>query len=313
MTSAQSPLEYTADETSRSAMGADSQPARRGHASKIWRVFAGLRRRPIAVTALSVLAIWAIVIVFAPLLAPENPLSQSILDRLKAPSASHLFGTDALGRDVLSRVMYGGRVSVPAALVVVALSVVWGCAIGLITGYVGGWIDDVLMRITDVFMAFPLILLAMVISASLGPSIRNGVIALALVSWPQYARVTRSVTLDLRRREFVLASQVAGQRRSVILRSVIFPNVFPTIFVMASVDVGRAIVNFSVLSFIGLGARPPVAEWGSMVADGAQVMSQWWVSTFPGLAIFSLVLAFNFVGDWLRDLLDPYQRSRSES
>jgi len=151
----------------------------------------------------------------------------------------------------------------------------------------------------------------MAISAALGPSIGNGIIALAFVSWPQYARVTRSVTLDLRSREFVLASRVAGQRPVVILGKVILPNVFPTIFVMASVDVGRAIVNFAVLSFIGLGARPPVAEWGSMVADGAQVMSQWWVSAFPGLAIFSLVLAFNFVGDWLRDLLDPYSRDRS--
>lgn len=306
------PLEYSTEQALRPPMGEDDRSARRGRASRARRGFAGLRRRPLALIALCVLAIWAIVIVFAPLLAPDNPLTQSILDRLKGPSAAHLLGTDALGRDVLSRVMYGGRVSVPAALVVVALSVVWGSAVGLITGYVGGWLDDVLMRVTDVFMAFPLILLAMVISASLGPSIRNGVIALAVVSWPQYARVTRSVTLDLRSREFVLASQVAGQRRNVILGSVIFPNVFPTVFVMASVDIGRAIVNFAVLSFIGLGARPPVAEWGSMVADGAQVMSQWWVSTFPGLAIFTLVLAFNFVGDWLRDLLDPYQRSRSD-
>lgn len=310
MTSAQSPLEVSAGgEATRDGMGTDALPVRRRYVPG--RTFAGLRRQPGAAIALCVLGVWAIVIVFAPLLAPDGPLQQSIAGRLQPPSMAHLFGTDALGRDVLSRVMYGGRVSVPAALVVVALSVVAGCAIGLITGYLGGWIDDVLMRITDVFMAFPLILLAMAISASLGPSIRNGVIALALVSWPQYARVTRSVTLDLRRREFVLASQVAGQRRSVILGQVIFPNVFPTVFVMASVDVGRAIVNFSVLSFIGLGARPPVAEWGSMVADGAQVMSQWWVSTFPGFAIFSLVLAFNFVGDWLRDLLDPYQRSRS--
>ena len=310
MMSARSPLDMTIGGDSSHAMSTGTLSARRGYVHTVGRTFAGLRHQPSALISLIVLCVWAIVIVFAPLLAPDGPLTQSIAGRLSPPSSSHWFGTDALGRDVLSRVMFGGRVSVPAALVVVLLSVFVGCTVGLLTGYLGGWLDDVLMRITDVFMAFPLILLAMAISASLGPSIRNGVIALAFVSWPQYARVTRSVTLDLRSREFVLASQVAGQRRSTILGRVIFPNVFPTVFVMASVDVGRAIVNFSVLSFIGLGARPPVAEWGSMVADGAQVMSQWWVSTFPGFAIFSLVLAFNFAGDWLRDLLDPYSRAR---
>jgi peptide/nickel transport system permease protein len=154
-------------------------------------------------------------------------------------------------------------------------------------------------------MAFPVVLLAMVISAALGPSIRNGVIALAAVTWPQYARMTRSVTLELRTREFVLASMLAGRRSTWLLGRVIFPNAFPTIFVMASVDVGRTIINFAVLSFIGLGARPPTPEWGAMVAEGAQSMNQWWISTFPGLAIFSLVIALNFVGDWLRDVLDP--------
>ena len=196
----------------------------------------------------------------------------------------------------------------PAALGVVSLSLLGGSCIGLVTGYTRGWMDDVFMRITDVFMAFPLILLAMAISVALGPSIQTGIFALAFVSWPQYARMTRSVTLELRNREFVLASLVAGRRPVSILGKVIFPNVFPTVLVMGSVDVGRAIVNFAVLSFIGLGARPPTAEWGSMVAEGALNISQWWISAFPSLAIFSLVMAFNFMGDWLRDLLDPYGR-----
>jgi ABC-type dipeptide/oligopeptide/nickel transport system permease subunit len=271
--------------------------------------WAGLRRRPGALFSLPIVVAWAVVIIFAPFLAPHGPLAVSS-SLLQPPGAAHPFGTDEIGRDVLSRVMYGGRVSVPAALVVVAFSLVLGSCIGLLTGYRRGWVDDVLMRATDVFLAFPLILLAMAVGASLGTGIVNGIIALSVVTWPQYARVTRSVTLELRQREFVLASTVAGRRTASILLRVVFPNVFPTLFVMASVDVGRAIVNFSVLSFIGLASQPPTAEWGSMVADGSQYPSQWWMSAFPGLAIFSLVIAFNFLGDWLRDLLDPYMHVR---
>jgi peptide/nickel transport system permease protein len=283
---------------------------RRGPRAATRTAWAGLRRRPAALFSLPILLAWAVVIILAPVLAPYKPDALNIPAALTPPCAAHLFGTDELGRDVLSRVMYGGRISVPAALAVVIMSLVVGSCIGLIGGYRRGWVDDVLMRVTDVFMAFPLILLAMAIGASLGPGIVNGIIALSVVTWPSYARVTRSVTLELRNREFVLASTVAGRRPVSILIRVVFPNVLPTILVMASVDVGRAIVNFSVLSFIGLAAQPPAAEWGSMVADGASYPSQWWIAAFPGLAIFSLVIALNFLGDWLRDLLDPYMRVR---
>lgn len=263
-----------------------------------------LRRRPAAAISAVVLVITTVAIVFAGLIAPYGPLEQNLDQRLKAPSAAHLMGTDSLGRDVFSRVLFGGQLSVPAALAIVVASLVGGSIVGLVAGYLGRGVDGVLMRITDVFFSFPVIILAMAISASLGPSLRNGMIALAVVMWPLYARVVRSVTLELRSREFVDASRVSGRSTSAILLRVILPNALPTALVVAAIDIGRAIVNLSVLSFIGLGARPPDPEWGSMVADGATVMSSWWVSAFPGVAIFVLVLAFNLVGDAIRDELD---------
>ncbi len=268
----------------------------------ILKVFHGQRAASVAMVFL---LISSVAIVLASLLAPYGPLVQDVAHRLQAPSATHLMGTDSLGRDVLSRVLFGGRISLPAALLVVAASMIGGSAIGLISGYVGGWLDHVLMRVTDVFFAFPVVILAMAISAALGPSLLNGVVALAVVMWPLYARVIRSVTLELRSREFVNASRLSGRSTPGVLVWVILPNALPTALVVGAVDVGRAIVNMSVLSFIGLGARPPEPEWGSMVADGATVMQSWWVSAFPGLAIFLLVLAFNMVGDAVRDALDP--------
>lgn len=273
------------------------------------RIHAGLRKVFRGQLGASVAMIFLLLagasIALAGLLAPYEPLAQDVAHRLQAPSAAHLMGTDSLGRDVFSRVLHGGQLSVPAALVVVAASMIGGSAVGLISGYIGGWLDHALMRVTDVFFAFPVVILAMAISAALGPSLRNGVVALAVVMWPLYARVVRSVTLELRSREFVHASRLSGKSTSGVLFKVILPNALPTALVVGAVDVGRAIVNLSVLSFIGLGARPPEPEWGSMVADGASVMESWWVSAFPGLAIFLLVLAFNLVGDAVRDALDP--------
>lgn len=263
-----------------------------------------LGRRPAAAVSAVVLVLTSLAIVLAGLIAPYGPLQQDLAHRLEGPSGAHLMGTDSLGRDVFSRVLFGGQLSVPAALTIVAASLIGGSIVGLVSGYLGGWVDGVLMRVTDVFFAFPVIILAMAISASLGPSLRNGIIALAVVMWPLYARVVRSVTLELRAREFVDASRVSGRSTGAILLRVILPNALPTALVVAAIDIGRAIVNLSVLSFIGLGARPPDPEWGSMVADGATVMSAWWVSAFPGLAIFVLVLAFNLVGDAIRDELD---------
>ncbi|HEY9389950.1 MAG TPA: ABC transporter permease [Mycobacteriales bacterium] len=279
--------------------------------SRRWHLAASsFRAHPVGLAAAVVIAAFVAVVVFAGSFAPYDPLAQSVQDRLSPPSGAHPFGTDQLGRDVLSRVIFGGRVSVPAAILVVLISMAVGSLVGLVSGFVGSWIDDVLMRVTDVFFAFPVVILAMAIAASLGPSLRNGIIALAVVMWPLYARVVRSVTLDLRSREFVLAAKIAGKpTRSILLRTIL-PNAMPTALVIGAVDIGRAIVNLAVLSFIGLGARPPTPEWGSMVADGAQVTASWWVSTFPGVAILVLVLGFNLIGDALRDFLDPFSKSR---
>jgi peptide/nickel transport system permease protein len=221
-----------------------------------------------------------------------------------------LFGTDQLGRDVFSRVLYGGRESVPAAIAVVAIGASLGTVLGCFAGYGGRIIDEVLMRVTDMVLAFPVLVLAMAVSAALGASLAHGVIALTAVWWPQYVRVCRGLVLDLREREYVTASKASGRKSSAILFRVILPNALPTLLVMAAIDIGRAILNFSILSFLGLGARPPDPEWGSMVSSGAEVMDQWWVGTFPGLAILILVFAFNLLGDSIRDAMDPWVGGR---
>lgn len=295
------PLDIAAQPPERGGAGYGRHTTRRFRAGDLARM---ARRHPAAAAGVVVLLISLTAIALAGQVAPYGPLTQDLAHRLEPPSGAHLMGTDSLGRDVLSRVLHGGQLSVPAALIIVALSLAGGSLVGLVAGYLGGWVDSVLMRVTDVFFAFPVIILAMAISASLGPSLHNGVMALALVMWPLYARVVRSVTLELRSREFVDASRICGRSTSAILGRVILPNALPTALVVAAVDIGRSIVNLSVLSFIGLGARPPQPEWGSMVADGAAVMSSWWVSAVPGLAIFVLVLAFNLVGDAVRDVLD---------
>jgi peptide/nickel transport system permease protein len=260
-----------------------------------------------------IIALWAAVIVAAPWLARHDPTVQELSDRLLPPSLTHPFGTDALGRDVFARVLYGGQISLPAALVVVALGFLVGTAIGLAAGYVGGLVDEAAMRVTDMFLSFPMIILAMAVAAALGPGIMHGVMALAVVWWPQYARVARGLVLDMKHREFVLASRTAGRAPTAILLRVIVPNVISALVIMAAFHVGRAVLNFAILGFLGLGAQPPNPEWGTMIADGAQVMDQWWVATFPALAILTLTLAFNFLGDSTRDALDPWISGRGPS
>jgi peptide/nickel transport system permease protein len=246
----------------------------------------------------------------APLLTSANPIAQHVVDRLQAPSLAHPFGTDQLGRDVFARVLYGGRASLPAAFVVVLVGAGLGTLIGALAGYGGRLADEVVMRVTDMVLAFPMLVLAMALAAALGASLIHGVIALVAVWWPQYARVCRGIVLDLRDKEYVLAARAAGRSSLGVLFGVVMPNALPALMVMAAVDVGRAILNFSILSFLGLGARPPMPEWGSMVSNGAQVMDQWWVSTFPGLAILLIVFGFNLLGDSVRDALDPWTTSR---
>jgi ABC-type dipeptide/oligopeptide/nickel transport system permease subunit len=266
-------------------------------------------RQPLAVAGALIAGMWLIVAIFAPLIAPHDPLAQSFVP-FEHPSHAHLFGTDELGRDVLSRVIYGARLSLPLAMLLVALSVLFGTVLGLIAGYFRGWVDGFVMRLTDLVFAFPAIILAMVVTASLGPSLRNAVLALVFVSWPTYARVVRGLVLATADAEYVQASRLLGvSARSALLR-VVLPNVIGPVIVLATLDLGNAILLLSGLSFLGLGAQPPAPEWGQMVSTGTEYFQNWWLSTFPGLAIFTAVLAFNFLGDSLRDLLDPRSASR---
>jgi peptide/nickel transport system permease protein len=275
---------------------------RSGTVTSVWR-------QPLAVAGALIAATWLVIAVFAPLIAPHDPLAQAFVP-FAHPSRAHLFGTDELGRDVLSRVLYGARLTLPLALLLVSLSVFFGTLLGLVAGYFRGWVDGLVMRLTDLVFAFPAIILAMVVTASLGPSLRNAVLALVFVSWPTYARVVRGLVLATADAEYVQASRLLGvSARSALLR-VVLPNVIGPVIVLATLDLGNAILLLSGLSFLGLGAQPPSPEWGQMVSTGTEYFQNWWLSTFPGLAIFTAVLAFNFLGDSLRDLLDPRSASR---
>ncbi len=265
---------------------------------------------PLVLLSVTVMALWIVLGALAPLFAHADPLAQDVANRLQAPGLGHLFGTDQLGRDVFSRVLYGARISLPAAAIVVVIGFAVGTAFGAVAGFMGGAIDELMMRITDMVLAFPIIILAMAVAAALGAGLVHGVMALAAIWWPQYARVCRGLVLELKSKEYVVASRAAGRRPTGILLRVVLPNALPTLFVMAAIDVGRAILNFAMLSFLGLGAKPPDPEWGSMVASGAEVMDQWWVATFPALAILSLVFAFNLAGDSIRDAMDPWLKGR---
>jgi ABC-type dipeptide/oligopeptide/nickel transport system permease subunit len=261
-------------------------------------------RTPLALTGGVIVAFWLLVAVFAPLIRPFDPLAQDF-DRLQAPSAAHWFGTDQVGRDVLSRVISGAQVSIPLALMLVIFAMLIGSVLGAIAGYFGKALDETIMRIADLVFAFPTIILAMVIAASLGPSLTNAVIAMLIVSWPAYARVTRSLVLGARNAEYVVAGRLLGNGPFTSLSKDILPNVVSPVVVLATLDVGTAILLLSGLSFLGLGAVPPTPDWGAMVSDGVQNFSSWWIAAFPGLAILTVVLAFNFLGDALRDALDP--------
>ena len=261
-------------------------------------------KQPLALVGAVLIAIWAVAAIFAPLLAPESPLAQKSAI-LSAPSHAHWFGTDELGRDVLSRVLYGARISLPLAVILVLAAMIIGCVLGAVAGFFGGWFDTVIMRGADLVFAFPGIILAMAVAAALGPQLRNAVLAVVLVSWPAYARLARGLILSARNADYVVASRLLGASTLRSLFVDIRPNIAGPILVMAALDVGNAVLLLSGLSFLGLGAQPPAAEWGAMVAAGAQNFDKWWIGLFPGLAILTVVLAFNFVGDTLRDALDP--------
>jgi len=275
----------------------------------MWRTLRiQLARNPLMAVGLVICLVWFTISLVAHLIAPYGPLEQNMANRLQPPNPANLMGTDQLGRDVLTRVLYGGRVSLPAGLLVIVVSTLIGTLVGAVAGYAGGMWDELLMRVTEVFMAFPTIILAMAIAAALGPSVMNAVIAMVLVWWPNYARIVRSLVVSVKANDYVEAARALGATSGHILLRTILPNCLAPAIVMATVDIGNAILLFAGLSFLGLGAEPSTPEWGRMVADGVSSFDQWWLSTFPGLAIFTVVMAFNFVGDGLRDLADPRVR-----
>ena len=255
------------------------------------------------------IVLWAVVAITLPLWTPNDPLA-SVADRLLGPSLHHLMGTDALGRDVFTRALWGARTSLPIAAIVIVSSVILGTLVGAAAGFFGGWIDTVLMRFVDITMAFPPILLAMAITASLGPGIRNALIAMVLVWWPIYARLLRAQVIAVRQREYVESAVAIGAPPGLILRRYILPMSYTPVLVNATMDFGQVVLLTASLSFIGLGARPPSPEWGAMITEGATNFYDWWIAAAPGIAILVVVLAFNFVGDALRDSFDVKDADR---
>ncbi len=269
-----------------------------------------LRRSNAAMAGAIIILFWLFIALFAPHIAPHDPLAQDLAHRLEAPNALHWFGSDELGRDIFSRVLYGARISMPLGIVVVLLSSLLGVIIGGISGYAGGATDELIMRVADVFLAFPSLVLAMAITAALGPGLNNAMLAIVVVLWPTYARVFRGQVLAIKERDYIEAARSVGVPTRRILITHILPNSYTPVFVKASLDVGAAILIAAGLSFIGLGAVPPTPEWGTMIAMGRQKFTQWWIATFPGIAMLTVVMGFNFLGDGLRDLLDPRIRRR---
>ena len=267
-----------------------------------------LRRSPLTIVAISCLLVWIVLAISAPVIAPYGPFAQHIVDRLQPPNTTYIFGTDPLGRDILSRVLYGTRISMPIGIAAVALALALGALVGTVSGFFGGAVDAIVMRVTDLFLAFPTVMLALVITAALGAGIKNAIIAIMIAWWPKYARLVRGLVLVERRREYVLAAICSGVSRSRLAFRHMLPNTVSSIVVMSTLDVGRAILTFATLGFLGLGPPPTTPEWGSMVALGQSYFDQWWIGLFPGIAIFSLVMSFNILGDSLRDLVDPRTR-----
>jgi len=247
--------------------------------------------------------------VFGPLIAPQNPDQVNLAAVLQPPSVQHWFGTDSLGRDIFSQVIAGARISVEVAVIILSLSVLFGTALGIISGLAGGIVDEIIMRITDLFLAFPGFILAAAIAATLGPSLQHTVLALAVVFWPWYTRLIRGQVLSLREREFVLAARVARAGPMWIATRHLARNVLAILIVQVSLDVGYAILATSSLSFLGLGAQPPSPEWGALIANGrSYIQTAWWWTVFPGVALALTVLGFNLLGDGLRDWIDPRLR-----
>jgi peptide/nickel transport system permease protein len=288
---------------------ASDAPASRRQAmlGNLYRGVAALCANPAALAGLLIVGALIIVAIFAPMISGYvSPIHQTLAERLAAPSSVHWFGTDELGRDIYARTVHGSRVTLTIVMLVSVVVAPIGLAVGTTAGYLGGWVDGVLMRITDIFLAFPRLVLALAFAAALGPGIENAVIAISLTAWPPYARIARAETVTIARSDFIAAVVLQGASTARILFRHIVPLCLSSLIVRLTLDMAGIILTAAGLGFLGLGAQPPTAEWGAMVSSGRDViLDQWWVATIPGFAIFIVSLGFNLLGDGLRDVFDP--------
>lgn len=278
--------------------------ARLGQAYLSWL---RLRRNPLAMIGLVIVAALLIMAAFAPQIAPYDPITQDLMQRLLPPgTAGHLLGTDDFGRDIWTRILFGSRTTLYIVMLVVVTAPVFGLLVGTVAGYFGGWTDQILMRITDIFLAFPKLILALALVAVLGPGIENAVLAIALTSWPPYARVARAETLTVRHSDYIAAVRLQGAGALRVIWGHVMPMCLPSVIIRVTLDMAGVILTAAGLGFLGLGVQPPMPEWGLMIASGRKFLfEQWWVATMPGLAIFIVSLGFNLLGDGLRDVMDP--------
>jgi peptide/nickel transport system permease protein len=281
--------------------------ARLGQAYRAWLRF---RQNRLALLGLAIVLALVVVAALAPWIAPHHPHEQNLGQRLLPPgTGAHLLGTDEFGRDILSRIIHAARVTLYIVVLVALIAAPIGLVVGTAAGYLGGWLDTALMRITDVFLSFPSLILALAFVAALGPGIENAVIAIALTSWPPYARIARAETMTIRNSDFIAVARIQGAGTGRILFRHVMPLCVSSLTVRVTLDMAGIILTAAGLGFLGLGAQPPMAEWGAMVSSGRRyILDQWWVATIPGLAIFIVSLAFNLLGDGLRDVLDPRQK-----
>lgn len=281
--------------------------ARLGQLFTSWIAF---RRNKLAMIGLIIVLTLILCAILAPVLAPHSPFDQDLSRRLRPPDGANIFGTDELGRDIMSRLLWGARITLTIVILVAILVAPIGLLIGTTAGYLGGWVDTVLMRITDVFFAFPRLILALAFVAALGPGIENAVIAIAITAWPPYARVARAETLTIRNSDFIAAIRLQGASRPRIIFGHVVPLCLSSVIIRVTLDMAGIILTAAGLGFLGLGAQPPSPEWGAMIAAGRRFLpDQWWVAAMPGMAIFIVSLGFNLLGDGLRDTLDPKEGS----
>ena len=279
---------------------------------RVCGIIIGLARNPLALTGGLIIIALFLIALFAPWIATESPIGQNLGSRLLPPSAKNMMGTDELGRDIFSRVIHGSRITLLIVTMVAVISAPSGLIIGAVSGFFGGWTDKILMGITDIFLSMPKLILALAFVAALGPGIENAVIAIAITSWPAYARLSRAETLTLRDSEFISAIRAAGASNLRTVMNHILPMCFSSMIIRVTLDMAGIILTAAGLGFLGLGAQPPLPEWGAMISRGRNfILDQWWVATMPGFAIILVSLGFCFLGDGLRDVLDPKQGNKT--